>query len=259
MQTNNKRFRIEEPMAVVVRGAFNQGREEQGEEMYPTINKKNVVPHSEKEVRRLCDDALMGINVLRRSEQDEGKEKVFQALRLNGFHRINEAGFSRKRDELYSIKAKAIEYANAIPSSTTDLSSLSEAERNSITQYRAKNLPNIENRIERIVQEEVEITRQLNELNRRHYLNLKEQQYLLDIHKDVKYNINGEFISLCIDSFISSLNNNINYGHIVRERNIVIDDLHVEVDRSQRIVRLDDSAILGTDLARLNVNGEMDL
>ena len=209
----------------------------------PTINETNLVSNAEKELRRLCD-AIADFNVLRRSHQESAKAKVFEALRFSGFHRINETGNSRKRDELLSIRAKALEYKDANLSSTTDLSTLTVAERNSITHYTDKSLSNVENRIEHIRKKEIEYTRQINELNRLLHINLKEQQYLQDIHKDLKYNINGHFVQICIDEYSSSLNNN---PRIIREQNLVIDDIGHNMPQ-QRVMRLDDSAILGGDL-----------
>ena len=250
MQSINKRSRIDEPMPVVVRGAFNQDGD-QGEMSLPTIPKTNQLSNPEKELRRLSDDALAGIDVLKASEHESGKEKVFQALRLSGYHRINEASHSKKRDELLNIRAKAVYYKDAYPSSKTDLSALTMTERNDITQYQLKSLSNIEDRIVTIKDEEVEITRQLNELNRLLYLNLIEQQYLSDIRKDVKYNINSDFIIMCIDEFMSSLNNHVQHRHIVREQNVVVDDRY-----PQRAVRIESGrALLGSDL---NEHGEMD-
>jgi hypothetical protein len=237
-------------MPVVVRGAFNQDGD-QGEMSLPTIPKTNQLSNPEKELRRLCDDALVDIDVLKLSQQELGKEKIFEALRLNGYHRINEASHRKKRDELLSMRAKALYYKNAYASSDTDLSALTLTERNLITQYQFKSLPTIDNRIETVKYEEVEITRQLNELNRLHYINLKEQQFLSDIRKDVKYNINGDFILMCIDLFMSSLHNHAQNHHIIREENKVVDDRI-----PHRAVRIESGrALLGSDL---NENGEMD-
>ena len=149
--------------------------------------------NAEKELRRLCE-AIADFNVLFRSQHESAKAKVFEALRFSGFHRIFETGNSRKRDELLGIRAKALEYKDANLSSTTDLSTLTVAERNSITQYTDKSLSNVENRIEHIRKKEIELTEKINELNRLHYINLKEQQYLQDIQRDIKYNVNAHFL-----------------------------------------------------------------
>jgi hypothetical protein len=242
-----KKLRIEAPKTVVVSGAFNN--QPPDDSSLPTINKTLLIPNSEKELRKLCDDALADINVLKLSQQEIAKEKVYEALRLNGFHRIYDVYHSKKRTELLSIRAKAIDYQNAIPSSTTDLSELSEEERNAIMQYRFKNLPNIESRIQRIIFEEVEITKQLNYWNHLHFINLKEQAYLRDIKQDVKYNVNAEFVKNCIDSYMSSLNTN-NHHVIVREPNVLIDDTN-----NRGMMLQDDTALLGSDL---NEHGEMD-
>jgi hypothetical protein len=74
-----------------------------------------------------------------------------------------------------------------------------------------------------------------------HFLNLKEQQYLLDIKRDVKYNVNAEFVKDCINSYIASLNNNYRPA-IARERNMLIDDTNIAV-RAQD----DENALLGVN------------
>ena len=254
MQAHNKRFRIEEPMAVVVRGAFNQGREEMS---LPTINKTNLVTNAEKELRRLCE-ALAGLNVYQTSHHERAKTEVFKALTHSGFHRMNEPGNRKKRDELLGIRSAAFEYKKAIPSSNVDLSKLAEHEQNEITQYQYKNIANIENRIEKIKMDEIEMTQKLNELNRLHYINLKEQQYLQDIHRDALYIARSDFIICCLDAYPSTLNNQ--PPHIIREQNLLINDLapanNIQNNIShQRVVRLENSALLGGDL---NENGEME-
>ena len=255
MQANHKRFRIDEPMDVVVRGAFNQGREEMS---LPTINKTNIVTNAEKELRRLCD-ALADLDVFRASHQERAKAEVFKALTHSGFHRMNETGNRKKRDELLSIRSTAVNYEEAIPSSNVDLSKLSEREQNEITIYQYKNIENIENRARKIKMDEIEMIQKLNELNRLHYINLKEQQYLQDIHRDALYIARSVFIKFCIDAYPSTLNNN-QRPRIIREQNLVVNDLapanNIQNNIShQRVVRLEDSALLGGDLNR---DGEME-
>ena len=80
-----------------------------------------------------------------------------------------------------------------------------------------------------------------------HYINLKEQQYLQDIHRDIKYNVNVHFLLISIDEYPSSLKNN--NPRIIREQNLVIDDIGHNMAQ-QRVMRLDDSAYImgGGDL-----------
>jgi hypothetical protein len=219
---SNKRSRSNSsvpPDVVFPSGIFVENPEVTTNLISTTKNTTNA----EKLLRGLINETIRDYDVLKRSERDEAWDTLYWKFRYDGYDRMYETGQTKKREELFAIKAKALDYSNSIPQPQTDLTNLNNAEKAELESYKLKNLRSCAEFKEKLIQEEDHIIAQLNELNTKRFNNVIKQQYLKSVFEVLHSNVKASLIAECIDGFISDCGGN--SFTINREQNLIIEDV----------------------------------
>ena len=235
---SNKRSRVNSivhPTAVTPAGILTERANEVSTDL---ISSTNRTSNAEKLLKLLINDTIRSYDVLKRSERDGAWEQLYNKFNCDGYDRKYEYGQTKKREELFAIKAKALDYSNSVPKPTTDLTSLDNNERANLESYKFKNLSSCSNFKATLIEEEDDIIHQLNVLNTRRFNNHIKQQYLKSVFEVLNSNIKAALVAECIDGYILDCGGDTFKAK--REDNLIIEDVEYEAELNLGQMQIED-------------------